>query len=80
MSRHHNDRPTIQTANTCLENALRSATTKYSRTDCINHRKAKIKFTEYYSRCISTRAVESELEGILGAVGVGKNVTTPTSI
>jgi hypothetical protein len=27
-----------------------------------------------------TRAVESESEGILGGVGVGKNVPTPTPI
>jgi hypothetical protein len=36
----------------------------------------------YYIRTVVssnvTRAVESELEGVLGAVGVGKNVPTPT--
>jgi hypothetical protein len=29
---------------------------------------------------LRSRAVESESEGILGGVGVGKNVATPTSI
>jgi hypothetical protein len=31
-------------------------------------------------RMAGTRAVESESEGILGGVGIGKNVPTPTSI
>jgi hypothetical protein len=35
---------------------------------------------EKISNTVSSRAVESELEGILGGVGVGKNVWTPTAI
>jgi hypothetical protein len=31
-----------------------------------------------YNTYIVNRAVESESEGILGGVGVGKNVPTPT--
>jgi hypothetical protein len=31
-----------------------------------------------YRREVNTRAVESESEGILGGVGVGKDVPTPT--
>jgi hypothetical protein len=31
-----------------------------------------------WSQCAETTAVESESEGILGGVGVGKNVPTPT--
>jgi hypothetical protein len=33
-----------------------------------------------YFKGAQVRAVESESEGILGGVGVGKNVPTPTSI
>jgi hypothetical protein len=39
-----------------------------------------IKHLHMRAGILETRAVEYESEGILGGVGVGKNVPTPTSI